>query len=421
MSSRRSLSSSSPLSSSSLPSLASSYEKPSKYTAEETSALSRVFWSLNQLLTSSMFSNFVRRFLDGGLVLLSRLPIVSHDFLHFSTGGVDADALTTKMVLHALVAFPESSEETYDQQRREKEKSSIGLPSAGLHVFTTHLQSSYLHLNDNLKHEQIRMQQVKEMSQFVQYKIAETSWRYPALITGDLNVDCRVHNRKSSKIDSKGTIIDDDDDELNESLEYQEMMFQFNPKHYSPNSLESEAVSHVVDLLKAHSNGRHPVTIGDVIISHLDEENEGDEGDEKAEDDGDDNNAEEEGCKSLIKATEDKEDQSNENNSKNNIKETMKENDKTKRFHYVPRETQLTEFADHLCQQSKDYMIFVNTFNNRSVHVKDNSCQVEQFFLHGTKLNREIPRLSQLSDHYGVSTTFLVNHTDDLSLPSAGI
>ncbi|KAG1344551.1 hypothetical protein G6F62_004443 [Rhizopus arrhizus] len=108
---------------------------------------------------------------DGGLLLLSRFPIITSDRLEFPR-GVHSDWLSFKGALHALVQLNNQSL---------------------VHLYTTHTQASYDNGGTfNLEDTKVRLSQFAAVHKF----IAETAKedRYPIVLMGDLNVDAAVHN-----------------------------------------------------------------------------------------------------------------------------------------------------------------------------------------------------------------------------------
>ncbi|CEJ00587.1 hypothetical protein RMCBS344292_14639 [Rhizopus microsporus] len=109
---------------------------------------------------------------DGGLLILSRFPIVQANIIEFPR-GMHADWLSYKGALHALIQLNNNSL---------------------LHVYTTHTQASYDNAGSfNLDDTKVRLSQFARVHQF----IAETAKDddYPILLMGDLNVDAAVHNQ----------------------------------------------------------------------------------------------------------------------------------------------------------------------------------------------------------------------------------
>jgi len=75
---------------------------------------------------------------------------------------------------------------------------------------------------------------------------------------------------------------------------------------------------------------------------------------------------------------------------------------------YIPRETLLTHTADHCCGLSIDYVFFGDTESNKSANVLEVvSAKVEEFLV-----DPAVVKCSQLSDHYGITTTLRVNKSD---------
>lgn len=107
------------------------------------------------------------RLIDGGLLILSRFPIVERDQLAYSQGS-GSDGICAKGVLYARIQLsPDLSD--------------------SLHVFTTHTQAG-----DNRKEYTIRLAQLQEMHRFIVRTIRDDPG-VPVLITGDFNLDAR-HN-----------------------------------------------------------------------------------------------------------------------------------------------------------------------------------------------------------------------------------
>lgn len=107
---------------------------------------------------------------DGGLLILSRFPIVSHCYSQFRYGVV-ADSLAEKGILYAKISI----KNTY------------------LHVFTTHLQASY---NDSGERNYLisfktRMDQIKQVN-YIMTNILIKEYNKSqdkVLLVGDFNVD----------------------------------------------------------------------------------------------------------------------------------------------------------------------------------------------------------------------------------------
>eukprot|EP01102_Stenamoeba_stenopodia_P000697 TRINITY_DN10647_c0_g1_i1.p1 TRINITY_DN10647_c0_g1~~TRINITY_DN10647_c0_g1_i1.p1 ORF type:complete len:425 (+),score=88.98 TRINITY_DN10647_c0_g1_i1:103-1377(+) len=161
------------------------------------------------------FSPFL---VDGGLLLLSKYPIVDSDSMIY-VQGVQSDALASKGVVYARIQLNESS-------------------SSSIHFFLTHTQASYTSSNPYLatKSENIRAQQLKELSSYMKLKMSTHPG--PSILLGDLNVNGR-----------KCPANADEDSE-----EYLKMLSIFQSPDHT-----------ICDLLKVHQGGQ-PVTFGDVFV-----------------------------------------------------------------------------------------------------------------------------------------------------------
>jgi len=235
------------------------------------------------------------KFIDAGLVILSKYPILDTDGMIYCSGN-QIDSWAAKQTIYAKIQIS---------------------PTFFVHVFTTHMQASYYdnHASINIINDKVRATQVQEMADFIKRKTEGSP--YPVLITGDFNIDSR-----------------------GESSEYQYMMETLTAARPS-----------VKDLLKEAHND-HPITYGD--FHHVPHETE---------------------VGQMVP---------------------------------TPRELLLTHKADHCCGLSIDYILLADTEANRQENVMEvTETKVEEFFVDERQF-----RFSQLSDHYGVSTTLRVNRYD---------
>ncbi|TMW67180.1 hypothetical protein Poli38472_012296 [Pythium oligandrum] len=177
----------------------------------------------------SVWPRLTDRFLiDGGLLILSRYPIVERGQHSFSLGS-GSDGVCSKGVLYARVQL---SPDLADS----------------LHVFTTHTQAG-----DRLKEYSIRAAQLKELQQFVAKTIREDPYA-PLLITGDFNLDARHDLRHDP---ATGDVYSTP---CEESQVYQTL--------YSDLHGVLAAGRTLVDLMKHHDTTKlsghiHPITNGD--------------------------------------------------------------------------------------------------------------------------------------------------------------
>lgn len=106
-------------------------------------------------------------FLDAGVVILSKFPILETDALHYSA-SVLIDAWAPKICLHALIRIP--------------------ISGRYVHVFNTHMQSTHTGWGVH-QTIQARAKQMEELSIFVRKKVSAQP--HPVLICGDFNLDAR--------------------------------------------------------------------------------------------------------------------------------------------------------------------------------------------------------------------------------------
>jgi len=235
------------------------------------------------------------KFIDAGLVILSKYPILETDGMIYCAGN-QIDSWAAKQVIYAKIQIS---------------------PTFFIHVFTTHMQASYFdnHESINVINDKARASQVQEIADFVQKKTLNSP--YPTIIAGDFNIDSRGEN-----------------------MEYKYMM----------DTLVTAKPS-IKDLLKETYN-EHPITYGDFHeVPHEIEEN-------------------------KMVAT--------------------------------PRELHLTHTADYCCGLSIDYIFMADTEANKLEKIVEvTDTKIEEFFVPPEKFT-----FSQLSDHYGISTTLRVNKHD---------
>jgi sphingomyelin phosphodiesterase len=234
------------------------------------------------------------KFIDAGLVILSKYPILETDGMVYCAGN-QIDSWAAKQVIYAKIQIS---------------------PTFFVHVFTTHMQASYFdnHQSINVVNDKARASQVAEIAEFVKCKTNGSP--YPTIIAGDFNIDSRGENS-----------------------EYKYMMDTL-----------VEAKPTIKDLLKEAYND-HPITYGD-------------------------------------------------------FHEILHETDN--KMVTIPRELHLTHKADHCCGLSIDYIFMADTEANQQNNVIEvKSTKVEEFFVSAEQFT-----FSQLSDHYGISTTLQVNKYD---------
>ncbi|KAJ0398326.1 hypothetical protein ATCC90586_001782 [Pythium insidiosum] len=169
-----------------------------------------------------------RYLIDGGLLILSRYPIVERG-QHIYSKGAGADGICAKGVLYARVQLsPDLSD--------------------SLHVFTTHTQAG-----DRLPEYRIRAAQLQELRAFIA-RTTQDDPHAPVLITGDFNLDAR-HNLTHDAATGDATATP-----CEESAVYEQLMSDLRSVLADGHQL--------VDLMKQHDSTKlagcvHPITNGD--------------------------------------------------------------------------------------------------------------------------------------------------------------
>ncbi|CAH0485266.1 unnamed protein product [Peronospora farinosa] len=187
------------------------------------------------------------RLIDGGLLILSRYPIVERDQLAYSQGS-GSDGICAKGVIYARIQLsPDLSD--------------------SLHVFTTHTQSG-----DNYKEYSIRLAQLQEMHRFIARTIRNDSG-VPILITGDFNLDARhnlVHDKQTGAAISTRCKESDVYQQLVADFErvVREARMKVAGETGNVADADSTAGSLIIDLMKRCDATKlgdeiHPITNGD--------------------------------------------------------------------------------------------------------------------------------------------------------------
>jgi endonuclease/exonuclease/phosphatase family metal-dependent hydrolase len=129
-------------------------------------------------IDTSLPSFMSKYMVDGGLLILSRFPIVSHSFMPYQS-GVIADSLSQKGVLYAKIEIKNN---------------------CFLNLFSTHLQASYLfsgeyHFNISMV---TRMDQMRQLNYFINEVIKSEydEKKDKIILVGDFNVDALHYKYK---------------------------------------------------------------------------------------------------------------------------------------------------------------------------------------------------------------------------------
>ncbi|KAF6001446.1 hypothetical protein CCYA_CCYA13G3579 [Cyanidiococcus yangmingshanensis] len=195
------------------------------------------------------------KFVDGGVSIFSRFPIVEWDYIHYEHVVYHTiDALVGKGVLYARIELPPY----WPQNLRPKWNASSfpnnavytrELENQGraryLHVFSTHMQAGDRPgYEPEEYHAEVRFCQAEEMRDFILRKVADDEG--PILITGDFNINARVSP-----------------DDPRESKWYRELMDRLGRTAQNGTALR------VCDLLSHAHGGIHPITDDGKCIDYL--------------------------------------------------------------------------------------------------------------------------------------------------------
>lgn len=131
---------------------------------------------------SSSFSPTI----DGGLLVLSRFPIVKASVLNF-TNAAFADWYASKGVLYCLVQCGPTN-------------------SHFIHLFCTHLQATYDEESRKVS-EKVRADQLSQLADFVVKSVSGVGDTWPIIITGDVNVQCRRSSADGSDSDEYASMM----------------------------------------------------------------------------------------------------------------------------------------------------------------------------------------------------------------------
>ncbi|KAJ1675230.1 hypothetical protein EV182_001676 [Spiromyces aspiralis] len=196
--------------------------------------------------------------IDGGLVILSRFPIVKHERVTYKRGMM-SDWLASKGVLYAkvAVAHPQIS-------------SSEPGTASYLHIFTTHTQASYgspvLMTQSDVKHRLLQLHQFHNFLEEVLPKHRADG--EPVVLVGDFNVDSRAHNLEEGSPYER-----ERQDGIETSDEGKAMIDIICGRGIDPAVLGSrnkdefkgKVIYEFEDLLYTR-HGYHPVTFGNIVV-----------------------------------------------------------------------------------------------------------------------------------------------------------
>ncbi|KAJ2719430.1 hypothetical protein GGI07_005209, partial [Coemansia sp. Benny D115] len=191
--------------------------------------------------------------IDGGLVILSRLPVVHSETITYQR-GMGPDWLAKKGVMYAKV---------------EVRGEGGGVSHA--HVFTTHTQASYGEVVITQPDVKRRLAQLHEFHGFLERVLPKHRAKgEPVVLTGDFNVDARSHVLSSPEEFKYEREVEDG---ANTSDEGKAMMavlrgHGIDPRVLGPDNQDTfkgDVVYEFHDALKERL-GYHPVTFGNIVV-----------------------------------------------------------------------------------------------------------------------------------------------------------
>ncbi|KAJ1902832.1 hypothetical protein LPJ81_003387, partial [Coemansia sp. IMI 209127] len=196
--------------------------------------------------------------IDGGLVILSRFPVVATESLVY-TRGTGPDWIPKKGVVYTKIAV------------HAKDVALTEPPSTHVHVFTTHTQASYGEVVITQPDVKIRLAQLHEFHGFLESVLPKhRAAGEPVVLTGDFNVDSRDHVLSDP---TKIPYERDVEDGIKTSDEGAAMMLVLDghgidPKILGPDNTDAFKGKTIIgfhDTLYERL-GYHPVTFGNIVV-----------------------------------------------------------------------------------------------------------------------------------------------------------
>jgi len=182
---------------------------------------------------------------DGGLMIMSKYPIVRTDKMTFKR-GVHSDRFSAKGAIYAKIALTSNF---------------------SVHVFTTHLQSTndrYPSLMD--PSVTARLRQVTMLKEFIDECTRNKAPHEPIILLGDMNTNARMRSTEHGKESSeeyqmlkkilKGDVLKSPSNEAGPSPPQSPT---------SSNTSVAEPIRYKINDLAYDAYGHHPITYGDVV------------------------------------------------------------------------------------------------------------------------------------------------------------
>nr|CCA16666.1 conserved hypothetical protein [Albugo laibachii Nc14] len=178
--------------------------------------------------------------IDGGLLIISRFPIIERDRITFER-GLGADGVCAKGVLYAKIQLTTRA-------------------SDYIHVFTTHTQAG-----ESLDSWTVRQHQLMQLMSFVKRK-ADQDRSNPILLTGDFNLDARHNVTHQEKNEEKSVLCTESEvykqliHDLSTALDHRDVLDLM--KNYNTKS-KSEKCVHPITNGNGHGQLLHSLSVKD--------------------------------------------------------------------------------------------------------------------------------------------------------------
>jgi len=174
------------------------------------------------------------QFIDAGLLILSKFPIISSEFCEFPYGA-GVDYLVQKGALYAKIMI----EDSY------------------LHLYNTHTQANY---EENPKYYLKRIEQISKFQAFIQDTLARNDYNSGdlTLLTGDFNVDGRSQRKYTNGDIAPISNL--------QNLNGLSKMEHFTEYDMLAQCLSNDNQDELHDLLCNNHDNEHPTTFGDFVL-----------------------------------------------------------------------------------------------------------------------------------------------------------
>ncbi|KAJ1663920.1 hypothetical protein IW140_003817 [Coemansia sp. RSA 1813] len=196
--------------------------------------------------------------IDGGLVIMSRFPIVATESLVY-TRGMGPDWIPKKGVVYVKVAV------------HAKDADLAEAPATHVHVFTTHTQASYGEVVITQPDVKIRLAQLHEFHNFLESVLPKNrAPGEPVVLTGDFNVDSRNHVLSDPSTVPYEREVEDGIATSDEGAAMMAVLEGrgIDPKVLGPDNTDAfkgKTTIEFHDTLKERL-GYHPVTFGNIVV-----------------------------------------------------------------------------------------------------------------------------------------------------------